>query len=356
MRDAADWPHVYAHLDMDVLASGQQSNTGVPVLPLDGYVRVSRVSGREGQGLISPDVRERAILESQRRAGLHAASASRRQAQRPTSCAALRQLLHSCTLRWRGNGLTPSNDDHEGASEPGREPPRDWAWRKLKGVCQPRTRSMVRRRSMSYPTRKTSEDPPTSLGRAADPEAASGSCFPSFLAPRKRSEQALGVCVRGVSTRRVDHLVESLGLRISRSEVSRISAGPDEQVEAFRRRPLEGRYAYLFVDAKVEKVRAGGWVQRKCVVIAQGVHETGRREIVGLDVGEAGNACPRRSPSCSDRCPRSPRCLEAAEEDVLAFLPSRPDTGASCEAPTRSKGSTARSADASSGSSPTTRR
>jgi Transposase, Mutator family len=93
--------------------------------------------------------------------------------------------------------------------------------------------------------------------------------------------------VCGVSTRRVDQLVESLGLRVSRSEVSRICAGLDEQVEAFRTRPLEGRYLYLFLDAKVEKVRDGGRVQRKCVVIAHGVHETGRREIIGLDVGQA---------------------------------------------------------------------
>jgi transposase-like protein len=124
------------------------------------------------------------------------------------------------------------------------------------------------------------------------PKLRQGSYFPSFLAPRKRSEQAL-VCVVqqayvcGVSTRRVDQLVESLGLRISRSEVSRICAGLDEQVEAFRGRPLEGRYPYLFVDAKVEKVRDGGRVVRKCVVVAHGVHDTGRREIIGLDVGEA---------------------------------------------------------------------
>ncbi|MGH6911264.1 MAG: IS256 family transposase, partial [Phenylobacterium sp.] len=61
----------------------------------------------------------------------------------------------------------------------------------------------------------------------------------------------------------------------------------DEQVEAFRQRPLEGRYPYLFVDAKVEKVRDGGRVARKCVVVAHAVHESGRREIIGLDVGEA---------------------------------------------------------------------
>jgi transposase-like protein len=57
--------------------------------------------------------------------------------------------------------------------------------------------------------------------------------------------------VCGVSTRRVDQLVESLGLRISHSEVSRICALLDEQVEAFRQRPLEGDYPYLWLDAKV---------------------------------------------------------------------------------------------------------
>jgi putative transposase len=93
--------------------------------------------------------------------------------------------------------------------------------------------------------------------------------------------------VCGVSTRRVDQLVESLGLRVGRSEVGRICAGLDEQVEAFRTRPLEGRYVYLFLDAKVEKVRDGGRVQRRCVVIAHGVHDSGRREIIGLDVGQA---------------------------------------------------------------------
>jgi transposase-like protein len=69
--------------------------------------------------------------------------------------------------------------------------------------------------------------------------------------------------------------------------VSRICAILDEQVEAFRCRPLEGDYPYLWLDGKAEKVRAGGRVVNKCVVIAYGVHETGRREILGIDVGEA---------------------------------------------------------------------
>jgi putative transposase len=125
------------------------------------------------------------------------------------------------------------------------------------------------------------------------PKLRQGSYFPaSILEPRKRGEQALLSVVQqayvcGVSTRRVDQLVESLGLRVSRSEVSRICALLDEQVEAFRQRPLEGEYPYLWVDAKVEKVRDGGRVVHKAVVIAHGVHETGRREILGIDVGEA---------------------------------------------------------------------
>ena len=125
----------------------------------------------------------------------------------------------------------------------------------------------------------------------AIPKIRRGSYFPSFLEPRRRSEQALVSVIQqayvcGVSTRKVDQLVESLGLRISRSEVSRVCAGLDEQVEAFRSRPLEGRYPYLWLDAKVEKVRDGGRVVRKCLVIAHGVHESGRREVIGLDCGE----------------------------------------------------------------------
>jgi putative transposase len=125
----------------------------------------------------------------------------------------------------------------------------------------------------------------------AIPKIRRGSYFPSFLEPRKRSEQALVSVVQeayvaGVSTRKVDQVVESLGLRISKSEVSRICQGLDEQVEAFRNRPLEGRYPYLWLDAKVEKVRDGGRVVPKALVLAYAVHETGYREVIGLDVGE----------------------------------------------------------------------
>jgi putative transposase len=126
----------------------------------------------------------------------------------------------------------------------------------------------------------------------AIPKLRRGSYFPSFLEPRKRSEQALVSVVQeayvaGVSTRKVDQVVESLGLRISKSEVSRICQGLDEQVDAFRNRPLEGRYPYLWLDAKVERVRDGGRVVRKALVLAYGVHESGYREVIALDVGEA---------------------------------------------------------------------
>ena len=126
----------------------------------------------------------------------------------------------------------------------------------------------------------------------AIPKLRRGSYFPSFLEPRRRSEQALVSVVQeayvaGVSTRKVDQVVESLGLRISKSEVSRICQGLDEQVDAFRNRPLQGRYPYLWLDAKVEKVRDSGRVLRKALVLAYAVHESGYREVIGLDVGES---------------------------------------------------------------------
>src|SRR5512132_499465 len=74
---------------------------------------------------------------------------------------------------------------------------------------------------------------------------------------------------------------------LSKDQVSRLCRGLDEQVRVFRERPLEGAYPYLWVDAKVERVREPGGVRHKALVIAYGVHETGRREVIGLDVGEA---------------------------------------------------------------------
>jgi len=125
------------------------------------------------------------------------------------------------------------------------------------------------------------------------PKLRTGSYLPSFLEPRRRAEQALVAVVQeayvnGVSTRKVDRLVEQMGLRgLSKDQVSRMCRGLDEQVQAFRERPLEGAYPYLWLDAKIEKVRETGGVRQKALVIAYAVHETGVREVLGLDVGEA---------------------------------------------------------------------
>jgi len=82
--------------------------------------------------------------------------------------------------------------------------------------------------------------------------------------------------------------VEQLGIAgMSKDQVSRLCRGLDEQVGVFRERPLEGRYPYLWLDAKVERVREPGGVRHKALVIAYGVHQTGRREVIGIDVGEA---------------------------------------------------------------------
>jgi len=116
--------------------------------------------------------------------------------------------------------------------------------------------------------------------------------FPSFLEPRRRSEQAivavvLEAYVNGVSTRKVDRLVEQLGIQgMSKDRVSALCRQLDEQVEAFRSRPLEGDYPYLWLDAKHVKVRDQGHVRSKAIVIAYAVHETGVREVLGLDIGE----------------------------------------------------------------------
>ena len=127
----------------------------------------------------------------------------------------------------------------------------------------------------------------------AVPRKRSGeSYFPSFLEPRKRSEKALlGVVmeayVNGVSTRRVDHLVSELGIRMSKDQVSRICGELDGQVEAFRARPLEGEYPYLWLDAKHLKVRDSGHVHSKALMVAFAVHESGRREVIGIEIAES---------------------------------------------------------------------
>ena len=123
------------------------------------------------------------------------------------------------------------------------------------------------------------------------PKLRSGSYFPSLLEPRRRAERALlavvqSAYVQGVSTRKVDELLQSLGLTgIDKSRVSRICKELDEVVEAFRQRALEGQYPYLWLDALYLKVRQNQHIVNMAVVIAIGVRESGEREVLGLDLG-----------------------------------------------------------------------
>jgi len=123
------------------------------------------------------------------------------------------------------------------------------------------------------------------------PKLRQGSYFPSWLEPRRRAEQALVAViaeayVQGVSTRKVEAVVQALGISgISKSEVSRLAASLDEQVDTFRTRRLDAAYPYVWVDARYEHVREGGRVVSMAVVVAYGVRADGVREVLDLDVG-----------------------------------------------------------------------
>jgi len=95
-----------------------------------------------------------------------------------------------------------------------------------------------------------------------------------------------------LSTRKVDDLVRSIGLNgVSKSEVSRICLGLDEELEKWRNRPLIPRYPYLWLDATYVKVRENGRVVSQAVTVAYGVRETGEREVIGLTVGPSEDVC-----------------------------------------------------------------
>jgi putative transposase len=127
----------------------------------------------------------------------------------------------------------------------------------------------------------------------AIPKIRRGSYFPDWLLqPRRRAERALFAVVaeayvQGVSTRKVDALVRTLGIEgISKSEVSRMCTELDRAVSAFRERRLdEHRYPYLWLDAKFEKVREGGRIIQMALVVAIAVNERGEREVLGCEVG-----------------------------------------------------------------------
>ena len=123
------------------------------------------------------------------------------------------------------------------------------------------------------------------------PKLRTGSYFPPFLEARKTTEKALVSVIQeawiaGVSTRKVDDLVQAMGLSgISKSQVSKLCKDIDERVGAFLKRPLEGDWPYLWLDATYLKVREGGRIVSVAAIIAVAANTDGRREIVGLHIG-----------------------------------------------------------------------
>ena len=133
----------------------------------------------------------------------------------------------------------------------------------------------------------------TRAGRIAlrIPKLRKGSYFPGFLDPRRMAEKALTAVIQeayiqGISTRSVDSLVRALDMGgVSKSQVSRLCAEIDERVQAFLHRPLEGRYRYVWIDATYLKAHREGRVATVAAIVAIGVNEAGRREVLGLETG-----------------------------------------------------------------------
>jgi len=125
----------------------------------------------------------------------------------------------------------------------------------------------------------------------AIPRLRKGSYFPSFLEPRRTAEKALVAVIQeayvhGVSTRSVDDLVKAMGAGgMSKSQVSRLCAEIDIRVNAFLSRPLEGAWPYLWLDATYIKVREGGRIISRAVIVAVAVNSDGKREVLGIAVG-----------------------------------------------------------------------
>jgi putative transposase len=123
------------------------------------------------------------------------------------------------------------------------------------------------------------------------PKLRKGSYFPGFLEPRRMAEKALTAViqeayVQGISTRSVDDLVQAMGMSgISKSQVSRLCAEIDDKVQTFLNRPLEGDWPYVWLDATYVKVRQAGRIVSVAVIIAVGVNDDGRREVLGMDIG-----------------------------------------------------------------------
>ncbi|MFY9175733.1 MAG: IS256 family transposase [Peptococcia bacterium] len=121
------------------------------------------------------------------------------------------------------------------------------------------------------------------------PKLRKGGYIPFFISEKKRSEVALmnviqEAYINGVSTRKIEKLAKSLGIdSISRSQVSEITKELNDQVAAFRNRPLEKTYPVLWVDALYEKIRYGKHVKNMAVLVVIGVDESGHRDILTIE-------------------------------------------------------------------------
>src|SRR4051812_23059195 len=125
------------------------------------------------------------------------------------------------------------------------------------------------------------------------PKLRRGSYFPAFLEPCRLAEKALTAVVQeayvqGISTRSVDDLVRAMGMEgISKSQVSRLCGEIDERVQAFLSRPIEGEWPYLWLDATYVKARRDHHIVSVAVIVAVGVNNDGRREVLGMTVGHS---------------------------------------------------------------------
>ena len=121
------------------------------------------------------------------------------------------------------------------------------------------------------------------------PKLRNGGYIPFFVTEKKRSEAALmsvihEAYINGVSTRKIERLAKSLGIdSISRSQVSHITKELNDQVKAFRERPLQNTYPVLWVDSLYEKIRVGHRVQNMAVAVVVGLDEQGRRDILAVE-------------------------------------------------------------------------
>jgi len=123
------------------------------------------------------------------------------------------------------------------------------------------------------------------------PKLRKGCYFAGFLEPRRMAEKALTAVIQeayiqGVSTRSVDDLVKAMGMSgVSKSQVSRLCEEIDERVKGFLDRPIEGEWPYIWIDATYVKVRQNNRIVSVAIILAIGVNNDGRREVLGMDIG-----------------------------------------------------------------------